>query len=178
MPSRKCILYIACSLDGYIAAPGDNLDFLDKPEHGDNDYGYAEFTAGVDTMILGRKTFDWVLSKLPDWPHKEYTYVWTRTPKAAHDNVEYFSGELADLIHRLKNEKGKNIFINGGSEVVHELLKRGLIDEIIISYMPVLLGEGTPLFRSGRPEQWLELVSAKTYSSGVLQVHYRQYTAA
>lgn len=174
MSQRLSILYIACSLDGYIAAPGDNLDFLDKPDHDGEHYGYDEFVAGVDTIILGKRTFDWVHTKVPEWPHKEYTYVWTRTPKASSGNVEYYTGDLGDLILKLKSTEGKNIFIDGGAEVVHECLEHDLIDEMIISIMPVLLGDGIPLFRSGRPEQWQELVSVKGYRSGVVQVHYRR----
>ena len=171
---RKSILYIACSLDGYIAAPGDNLDFLDVPQHNWDDYGYKEFTANVDTIILGKKTFDWVHTKIPKWPHEEYTYVWTRTPKPAHDNVEYYTGDLRELILKLKSTPGKNIFIDGGSEVVHACLQHDMIDEMIISIMPVLLGDGIPLFKPGRQEQWQELVSAKSYPSGVVQVNYRR----
>jgi dihydrofolate reductase len=174
MSHCKAILYIACSLDGYIAAPGDNLDFLDVPPHNGEKYGYDEFIAGIGAIVLGKRTFDWVHTKVPAWPHQETTYVWTRTPKASAGNVHFITGDLAAFVAQLKETSDKNIFIDGGGEVVHECLKHDLLDEIIISYIPVLLGNGTPLFRSGRSEQWLELVAAKGYPSGVVQVHYQR----
>jgi dihydrofolate reductase len=171
---RKLILYIAASLDGYIAGPGDNLDFLDSIDHGGEDYGYHDFIDSVDTVILGRRTYDWVLERA-EFPHKnKQTFILTRTERPAEGNLTFYSGDVGELVQRLKSEPGKHIFCDGGAQVVHALLERSLIDELIISVAPVLLGDGIRLFSDGRPQQPLELLSARTYSSGMLQMHYRK----
>ncbi|HEU4716404.1 MAG TPA: dihydrofolate reductase family protein [Bacteroidia bacterium] len=173
--SRKIILYIAASVDGYIAKPNDNLDFLSIVQQEGEDYGYGDFIRSVDTVILGRKTYDWVMKQVPVFPHADKTtFVITRTEKPSIGRTNFFTGHLHELITRLKNEEGKNIFIDGGAEVVNALLKENLIDELIISVIPVLLGEGVRLFSDGRPEEKLELVSAKPFRKGLVQLHYRR----
>lgn len=175
MSDRKSILYIACSLDGYIAKPGENLDFLSIVEKKGEDYGYAEFIATVDVVILGRKTYDWIMKMVPQFVHADKeTFVITRTPKESIGSVHFHTGDLAELIRTLKSKPGKNIFIDGGAEIVHACLQHDLLDDIIISYIPVLVGDGIRLFKDGRPEQRLELVSSKSYDTGLVQVHYRR----
>ena len=175
MSDRKSILYIACSLDGYIAKTGDNLDFLSIVEKKGEDYGYAQFIATVDTVILGRKTYDWIMRHVPEFVHADKTtYVITRTAKPSTGSTHFYTGEMSELVAQLKSSEGKNIFIDGGAEVVHECLKHDLIDEMIISYIPILIGEGVRLFKDGRPEQRLELISSKSFDTGLLQVHYRR----
>ena len=173
--NRKVILYIAASLDGYIAKPNDDLSFLSMVEEAGEDYGYAEFTATVDTVVLGRKTYDWVMTQVPEFPHaSKDTYIISRQERPARGKVKFYSGSLRELISRLKTEAGRNIFIDGGAEVVHHLLQDDLIDEFIISLIPVLVGNGTRLFRDGRPEQTLELVSVKSFKKGLVQLHYKR----
>ena len=169
---RKAILYIACSLDGYIAAPGDDLSFLDNAD-ACGDMGYPEFIQTVDTVILGRRTFDWVLTKVPEWPHKEETYVITRTPRPSQGNVHFHTGGPRELVADLKTKEGGNLFIDGGGQVVQELLKGKLIDEIMLFQIPTLLGDGIRLFDGGRPQQELELLASKAYPCGVVMTHYR-----
>jgi dihydrofolate reductase len=169
---RKLILYIASSLDGYIAKPGDNLDFLSLVQQEGEDYGYAAFTESVDTVIMGRKTYDWVVNQVA-YPHADKkSYIITHTPKPSEDNLVFYTGPLKDLVKQLKSEPGKHIFCDGGAEVVNALLMDDLIDEMIISIVPVLLGEGIRLFKDGRPEQGLELVASQTFESGLVQLHY------
>lgn len=173
--NRKTILYIACSVDGYIAKPGDDLSFLSLVEKKGEDYGYAEFIKNVDTVILGRKTYEYILKVVPEFVHADkQTFVVTRTVQPSIDTVHFYSGDLRDLVNKLKSTEGKNIFIDGGAEVVHELLKQDQIDEMIISYIPVLVGDGIRLFKDGRPEQRLELVSSRAFESGLVQMHYRR----
>ncbi len=86
----------------------------------------------------------------------------------------FYTGNLFDLVKKLKSEKGKNIYCDGGAEVINGLLKHDLIDEFIISVIPVLLGNGTRLFKDGRPEQTLEFVKAKTFETGFAQLHYKR----
>ena len=170
---RKVILYIASSLDGYIAGADDNLSFLSMVEEKGEDYGYSEFTGTVDTVILGRKTNDWVMDRVSEFPHNgTETYVLTRTPREGYGTIKFYTGNLKELVLRLRQKKGKNIFIDGGAEVVNSLLKYNLIDEFRISVIPVLLGGGIRLFRDNRPQQKLKLVDARTYNKGLVQLHY------
>jgi len=173
---RKLILYIAASLDGYIAKPNDDLSFLKLVEKEGEDYGYSEFTASIDTIILGRKTYDWVLKEIGSSHYDNgdrNVYVITRTERPGVGKTKFYSGSLTELVKHLKTENGKNIFCDGGAEIVNELLKENLIDEFIISVIPILLGNGTRLFKDGRPEQLLELVSTKTFDTGLTQLHYK-----
>lgn len=171
--SRRTILYIACSLDGYIAKPNDDLSFLYLVQQENQDYGYADFVSTIDTVILGRKTYDWVMGQVPEFPHADKsTYVITRSARPSVGKTQFYTGNLKELILKLKKESGKNIFIDGGAEVVTTLLKEKLIDELIISYIPILLGAGTALFKEGRPEQLLKFVSVKSFDKGLVQVRY------
>lgn len=176
--NRKVILYIAASLDGYIAKPNDDLEFLSIVEQEGQDYGYAEFIKTVDAVIVGRKTYDKVISMGFDFPHADKdAYVITRTPSPDLGSVKFYTGDLKSLVDKLKSENGKNIFCDGGAEIVNELLKNDLIDEFIISIIPILVGNGTKLFKDGRPEQKLELVSAKSFDKGLTQLHYKRVSS-
>lgn len=170
---RKLVLYIAMSLDGYIAAENDDLSFLSAVEQEGEDYGYAEFINSIDTIILGRKTYDKVISMGHPYPmHGEKVYVITRSEKPSVGSVEFYSGDLAKLVDLLKEQPGKNIFCDGGAEIVNLFLKAGLFDEITISIIPVLLGGGVRLFQDGGVEQKLKLVSSKSFPKGLVQLHY------
>ncbi len=173
--SRKVIVYIAMSLDGYIAKPNDDLSFLSIVEQEGEDYGYANFISTIDTVIIGRKTYDWVMTQVPEFPHADKnTYVITRTAKPVIGRTTFYTGNLKDLVIRLQSEDGKNIFVDGGAEVIHELLKDKLIDELIISIIPILLGSGKTLFSEGREEQKLVLLSTKQFEKGLTQLHYKR----
>ncbi|MES2588866.1 MAG: dihydrofolate reductase family protein [Bacteroidota bacterium] len=174
---RKLIIYIAASLDGYIAKPNDDLSFLKIVEKEGEDYGYAAFAETIDTIIIGRKTYDWVYKEIGESYYDNgdrKVYVITRTEKPSVGKTTFYSGNLKELVTQLKAEKGKHIYCDGGAEIITELLKQDLIDEIIISIIPILLGNGTRLFKEGIPEQVLELVNTKTFETGLTQVHYRK----
>ena len=171
--SRRVVLYIAMSLDGFIAGPNDDMSFLSLVEQPGEDYGYARFVETVDTVILGRRTYDWVMTQVDEFPHaNKVSYVITKTAKENIGTTHFYSGDLKELVAKLKNDEGKNIFVDGGSQIVHELLKDNLIDEIIISVIPVLLGNGIRLFQTGSIYQKLEHVSTEQYKSGLTQLHY------
>lgn len=174
---RKLSLFIATSLDGYIAKPNDDLSFLKLVEKKGEDYGYAEFTANIDTILLGRKTYDYVLKEIGashyDNGQRE-VYVITRTARPAVGKTTFYTGNVTELVQQLKSESGKNIYCDGGAEIVNGLLQYDLIDEMIISVVPILLGNGTRLFKDNRPEQQLELVSVKTFETGLTQLHYKR----
>jgi len=172
---RKVILYIATSLDGYIAKPNEDLGFLSIVQKEGEDYGYKTFVNSIDTVILGRKTYDWIMSQVSEFPHLDkISYIITRTARPTIGNIHFYTGKLEKLISKLKSEQGKNIFIDGGAEIVNELLKENLIDEFIISIIPVLVGNGTKLFVDGRPEMKLKLVSLKKFDTGLTQLHYKR----
>jgi len=171
--TRKVVLYIAMSLDGFIAGKNDELDFLTQVEKEGEDYGYAQFIETIDTVVMGRKTYEIVLSFGVGFPHADKkSYILTRTSRDTEANVNFFNGNINTLIDDLKKTDGKNIFIDGGAEVVHSLLKDRLIDELIISIIPVLLGDGIRLFKGEEPGQKLELISTKAFEKGLVQLHY------
>lgn len=174
---RKLSLFIASSLDGYIAKPNDDLGFLKLVEKEGEDYGYAKFTDGIDTIITGRKTYDYVCKEIGSSHYdngQRDIYVITRNEKPAQGRTTFYTGNLKELIYLLKSENGKNVYCDGGAEVINELLQLDLIDELIISIIPILLGEGTRLFKDGRQEQLLELITAKTFETGLIQLHYKR----
>jgi dihydrofolate reductase len=174
---RSLVIYIATSLDGYIAKPNDDLSFLKLVEKEGEDYGYAEFTATIDTIILGRKTYDWVVREIGSSHYDNGdrdVFVITRTERTGVGRTTFYTGNVTELVQRLKSESGKNIYCDGGAEIIDTLLKSDLIDELIISIVPVLLGEGIRLFKDGRPEQQLKLVGTKTFNTGLTQVHYKR----
>lgn len=174
---RKISLFIAMSLDGYIAKPNDDLSFLKLVEKEGEDYGYAEFTSKIDTIIIGRRTYDYVVNEIGASHYdngKRDVYVITRTERPKLGRTTFYNGNLSELIERLKSESGKNIYCDGGAEVINELLKYELIDEFIISVIPILLGKGTRLFIDGRPEQILEFIEAKTFETGLAQLYYKR----
>lgn len=172
---RKLSLFIATSLDGYIAKPNDDLSFLQIVEKKGEDYGYTKFTDTIDTIIVGRKTYDYVQKEIGSSHYdsgERNVFVITRTKKPSSGRTTFFSGDLVDLVERLKSEDGKNIYCDGGAEIINELLKNNLIDEFIISIIPILVGSGTKLFKEYRPEQLLEFVNSKSYESGLVQLIY------
>lgn len=170
---RKVVLYIAMSLDGCIAKPDDDLGFLSMVEKEGEDYGYTDFVSTVDAVIVGRKTYDKVLSMGYDFPHSDKdAYIITRTARDPIGSVKFYTGSLPALVAELKAKQGKHIFVYGGAEIVHELLKENLIDEFYISIIPIMLGDGISLFKNGRPELKLKLISAKQYETGLVQLHY------
>jgi dihydrofolate reductase len=172
-PRRKVILYIASSLDGYIAKPNDDLSFLSRVQQEGQDYGYGKFIDNVDTVILGRKTYDWVMKQVKEFPHAQLdSYILTRTQRKDIGKIKFYSGNLKELVLRLKLERGKNIFIDGGAEIVNELLKEKLIDQIYLSIVPILLGDGIRLFKGGLPEQNLRLINSLQFETGLIQLQY------
>lgn len=170
---RKLILYIAMSLDGFIAGPNDNLSFLDIVQQEGEDYGYGDFIKTIDTVILGRKTYDWVMRQVTEFPHADKeTYVITRTARPDKGKTKFYTGNFKELVLNLKNRQGNNIFCDGGAELANELLKERLIDEFYISIIPILLGDGVRLFKEGLPVQVLKLLNSKSFEKGLVQLHY------
>lgn len=172
---RKISLFIAMSLDGFIAKPNDDLSFLKLVEKEGEDYGYTEFISKIDTIIIGRKTYDYVVREIGASHYdngQRDVYVITRSEKPQTGRTTFYTGKITELVKQLKSKKGEDIYCDGGAEIINELLRHDLIDELVISVIPILLGNGTRLFQDGRPEQALEFVTAKTFDTGLTQLHY------
>lgn len=171
--TRKVILYIATSLDGFIAKNDGNIDFLSLVAQEGEDYGYTDFINTIGTVIVGRKTYDKVLSMGYDFPHSDKeAYIITRTPRPQIGSLHFYTGDLGTLVKMLKAKEGKNIFVDGGAEIVNQLLALELIDEMYISVIPILLGEGIRLFGAANPSQHLKLLNHSVFQSGLVQLHY------
>ena len=167
---RKLVLYIATSLDGYIARSSGEFDWL----FSDQDYGYTEFFAGVDTVLMGRKTYDQALG-FGEYPYKGTRgVVFSRTPRAPDANVTFVSGDLASFVSELKRGSGKDIWLVGGGQIVAECVRHDLIDDFRLFVHPLILGEGIPLFAPGLPERPLQFVRSQSFDSGLVEVSYKR----
>lgn len=174
MQARPTHLFIAVSLDGFIADANDDLSFLGKVEAPGEDYGYTAFMENVDTVVMGRRTYDKVMSMGVPFPHADRPcYVITRTPREPIGQTFFHTGDPAALIRELRNKPGGIVFVDGGALVVNRLLQERLIDGITLSIIPVLLGDGIRLFSEGGLMQDLELLDHRAYPSGLVQLRYR-----
>lgn len=169
---RKVVLYIATSLDGYIATEDESLEWLFNIES-EGDAGYAEFYETVDTILIGRRTYDWVMAmengKFP-YENKE-CYVFSNTINGKTDNVEFVNEDVVSFTNKLKSKAGKNIWIVGGGELLHLFLTNKLVDEYIITIAPTLIGKGIPLFKKAAYELELVLKDVKRFNQ-FAQLHY------
>lgn len=172
---RKVVLYIAQSLDGYIARENDDISWLSIVDRDNEDYGYNDFIETIDTVFMGRKTYEKVLTLGVEFPHKDKVcYVLSKNRFGVDENVQFFNGSIVDLITKIKTQQGKDIFLDGGSELVRLFRDNDLIDEYVISIIPVLLGKGKRLFRSTESENNLRLVKSETFDSGLVQLKYER----
>ena len=163
---RKFIVQLATSADGFIARPDGAYDFLDRPwpKH---QYGMPQFLKSVDTIIMGHKTYGLGGGGMFG---KKKVYVMSHQPREAKD-AEFFS-DAAALAKTLRAKKGKNIWLFGGAESISAFLDAGEIDEIMIAVVPVLIGEGIPLFTPRHRTIPLTLVESKSFEDGVVLLHY------
>ena len=170
--SGKLCLFIATSLDGFIAKKDGDIKFLDMVDRPGEDYGYLEFIKDVDSVILGRKTYDKVTEMVGDQFNyeKRPVYVISHQNKPSVRTISFHDNPV-ELVQKLKSE-GQKVYCDGGSDLIYTLLQAGLVDEITISIIPHLLGDGIRLFQDGLGENNLELVDSKSYPSGLVQVRY------
>jgi dihydrofolate reductase len=166
---RQIILFITTSLDGYIARPNGEIDWLLT----DQDYGYTEFLASVDTVLMGRKTFEQVLTFEGGYPYpdkKNYVFSsqaqFNPAPHATliHENARAF-------VEQLRQSEGANIWLVGGAGLVHFFLTHQFLDEIRLFIHPLLLGSGISLF-GALPTTSLYLIESKSYDSGMVEMRY------
>jgi dihydrofolate reductase len=167
---RKIRLFIATSLDGYIARTSGDVDWLFT----DQDYGYTEFFNQIDTVLIGSKTYQQMLG-FGEYPYQgKKGFVFSNTLQGkSDDNVEFIGGDLKSFINTLRQSTGDDIWLVGGGQIIHYFLSHNLIDELILSIHPIILGDGIPLIgKDSSLETLLELTNTKTYESGLLQVYY------
>jgi dihydrofolate reductase len=177
MESNKLILYISMSLDGFLATKDDDLSWLSVVEKEGEDYGYKKFNETVSTYIVGRTTYDKVLELTGgEFPQaKQHNcYVITRQNREDKDGVKFYNGDIQELIQNLKSTGEKNIYCDGGAEIVKLLMQHDLIDEYRISIIPIILGDGKRLFKGGTPTLNLEIIDSKSYEAGLVQVQYKR----
>lgn len=178
MSNRKVKLYIAASIDGYIARPDGSLDWLEGlPNPNKIDYGYHAFYKTIDTVIMGRITYEEVLSFDVDWPYangKTYVVSSDRALNIKTKNTWLIPEDLVNKVTMIKDEEGKDIWLLGGGKLVTTFLNADLIDEMILFITPVILGEGIPLFPDKPKEATFELVEAKAYETGMTGLTYRR----
>ncbi|HEX3021972.1 MAG TPA: dihydrofolate reductase family protein [Lachnospiraceae bacterium] len=172
MNQRNVMLYIASSLDGYIATEEHNLDWLFAVE-GEGDNGYTAFYETVDTILIGRVTYDWIMDyEKGNFPYKgKECYVFSHTRKDDNEHVQFISEDVVQFAKELKNKNGKNIWLVGGSDLLDTFMKEKLVDEIIVTISPVLLGNGIPLFRNNSFQTLLSLKSINRFNQFV-ELHY------
>lgn len=171
--SRKVVLFIATSLDGYIATNDESLDWLFQVE-GEGDNGYSEFYDTVDTILMGRRTFDWVMNQVNgQFPYEgKESFVFSRSKQTVQNHqVKFVADDVIRFINKLKEQQGKSIWLVGGGDLIQSFLKEQLVDEITITVAPVLLGAGIPLFKEVEIEQQLELKGIKRFNQFV-ELHY------
>ncbi len=162
------------SLDGFIATKDDSLDFLSAMEEEGQDYGYVAFKSSIDTVIMGRRTYDKVVNMGFPNPHPDKkTYIITRESKPDLENIAFYNQDVVQLIQKLKDENGLNIYCDGGASLAQHLFSNHAIDEIIISVIPILLGDGIRLFDGVLPQKTLTLSSNKAFPKGLVQLHYQ-----
>ncbi len=178
MARRKIIVYIATSADGFIARKDGAVDWLDRPRPKGN-YGMGEFWKSIDTILLGRKTYDFVVKfvkggkSIPKGKHEPKHYVFSRRPpRRVLPGFEFVKEPIKEFAQRLRAEKGKNIFMMGGGGLIASFLDAGAIDEFIIHVIPTLIGEGIPLIAPKRRTVPLKLLSTKKFADGVVRLHY------
>ncbi|WP_270181922.1 dihydrofolate reductase family protein [Alkalihalobacillus sp. CinArs1] len=169
---RKVVVYIATSLDGYIATNDDSLDWLFRGEI-EGDAGYSEFLESVDTVLIGRRTYDWVMDQEKgNYPYKGIeSYVFTKRTQENTEHVSFINEDISTFTRELKKQEGKTIWLVGGGEIIHTLMREKLVDGFIISIAPSLIGKGIPLFKESDIEQDLLLTSVKQYGQ-FAQLHY------
>jgi dihydrofolate reductase len=165
-------VFIATSLDGFIARRDGGIDWLSLVEAPGEDYGYARFFTDVDALIMGRRTYD-TARGFPSWPYggKRCVVLTHNPPEARHGEV-FHAGPALPLLEQLHAQGVRRVYVDGGA-VIRQFLRDDLIDDMTLSIVPVLLGDGIPLFEGGGPERRLRLEASQAFPSGLVQIRYR-----
>ncbi|MDP8208323.1 MAG: dihydrofolate reductase family protein [Candidatus Electryonea clarkiae] len=172
------IVYIATSLDSYIADRDGKLEWLNAvPNPEKSDFGYADFMDGIDALVMGRITFETVCGFDIEWPYSKPVFVLSRTlrsiPDGYGDKAEIISGSLQTVLTTLHEQSFNNLYIDGG-KTIQSFLAEDLIDELIITRIPILLGGGTPLFGKLPNHLEFEHLNTEIFNNSMVQDHYRR----
>jgi len=176
---RRIIAYLATSADGYIARPDGDVEWLNRRPH-DVDYGMKRFYASIDTILWGRKTYDWLVHYYKKrgmttglFDATVANYVFSRKPpKRPAAGVEFVTQPLKAFAKRLRATPGKHIWMMGGAGLIGSFLDAGELDELDIHVIPVLIGTGIPLVAPRHRDIELRLLGSKKYSDGVVRLRY------
>lgn len=173
---KKIILYIAASLDQRIAEPDGSLEWLTGVPNPQKTNGeYKDLLASVDTVLIGGRAYRELLNMEVIWPYKEQmTYVVSRHNWGDEDNVHFITDNIIENISALRNEQGKDILLVGGGELTSMLLVADLIDEMRITYIPVILGKGISLFPEQPKDSKWELIKNQSHNSSALTLEYKR----
>ncbi|MEQ9405317.1 MAG: dihydrofolate reductase family protein [Cyclobacteriaceae bacterium] len=173
---RKITAYLAISLDGKIAKPDGDVSWLDEiPNPENSDFGYKAFYSSIDTTIMGNETYRMVLGFGVDFPYSDkQNFVITRDHRLTQDeNVTFISGNVEKWAGKLKGEKGKDIWLIGGGQMNTLFLNAGLLDELHVHVMPLVLGDGIPLFSDKTVHRKMDLQSERRFQGGVVELIYK-----
>jgi len=174
----KIKLYIATSLDGRIARKNGSLDWLFAiPNPGQIDHGYNEFLSGIGTTIMGRKTYDEILGFGLEWPYKGInSYVASTNLKFEVSSPETYQtpADMVSFVGELKKNSDKDIWLIGGGQLITLFLNNNLIDSMILSIIPIILGDGIELFPNKPKETNWTLVNAEKFETGIVNLHYEK----
>lgn len=163
MAQPKLVLFIASTLDGYIAAKDHDLSWLFQVE-GEGDNGISEFYQTIGTILMGRTTYRWIMDHEKEFPYKDKNcYVFSASQKGKIENIRFVNEDVVSFTRVLKRKAEKNIWLMGGSELIHSFIREKLVDEIIVTIAPVLLGSGIPLFKPNDTKTLLRLKEMKRF---------------
>ncbi len=174
----RIMVFIASSMDGYIADKNGGLEWLQSvPNPEMNDMGFHKFMNRVDALIMGRVTFETVCSFDGEWPYIVPVFVLSNTlnsiPEKFQDKAQLIKGSLGNIIEQLDQKGYTQLYIDGGA-TIQNFLKEDLVDEIIITTIPILLGGGSSLFGSLPKELEFELVKSEVYLDAIVQTSYKR----
>jgi dihydrofolate reductase len=171
--NKKVILYIAVSLDRFIARKNGSVDWLDKFNTAGEDYGYKKFFDSIDTVVMGNKTYKQTLT-FGEFPYKNKNCFVFATNERDTKYVKFVNDNVNQFINKLNPTENQKIWLVGGANLIKQFLQHDLIDEFIISIIPVILGKGILLFSGDGEEFSLKVKDIKPYDSGIIQIHYKR----
>jgi dihydrofolate reductase len=176
--SKKNSVFIATSLDGYIADKNGGLDWLQSIPNPDNDdMGYVEFNKEIDALVMGRTTFETVLGFDVEWPYDKPVFVLSNKlkeiPESHKGKAFLVKGTMTEILDQIHEKGYERLYIDGGT-TIRNFLKEDLIDKMVLTTIPILLGGGSPLFAELPNELKFELIKTKTFLNQITQNHYKR----
>ena len=176
--NKKNSVFIATSLDGFIADKNGGVDWLHSiPNPDNNDMGYVEFNNGIDALVMGRTTFETVIGFDIPWPYSKPVFVLSNKlkeiPDSHKDNAFLVNGTLTEILEQIHGKGYGRLYIDGGT-TIRNFLKEDLIDEMVLTTIPILLGGGSSLFGDLPNELNFELIGTKTFLNQISQRHYKR----